>query len=120
VFVSFDFDNDKVLKEGLIGQSKIKESPFEVFDCSLKEAEPEQGWEEKAKQKIKEADLVIVMLGERTHKAQGVLKEVQIARSLNKKIIQLIGHKNTPYQRIKGAGCLYHWNWENLKKVLQQ
>ncbi len=118
VFISFDFDNDKSLKDFLIGQSKLEQSPFEVSDYSLKEASKEKEWEEKARKKIELADLVIVLLGAATHKAHGVLKEIAIAQSMNKKIIQVIGHKNTPYQRIKGAGYLYHWNWENLKKVL--
>lgn len=118
VFISFDFDNDKRLKDSLIGQSKLEHSPFDVYDCSLKEASKEKEWEEKARKKIEQADLVIVMLGPSTHKASGVLKEIEIAKSLHKKIIQLIGYKECNYQRIKGAGYLYHWNWENLKKVL--
>ena len=42
VFVSFDFDNDKNLKELLVGQSRNDDSPFEVIDHSLKEAAPER------------------------------------------------------------------------------
>jgi hypothetical protein len=30
VFVSFDFDNDKVLKDFIVGQSRLPDSPFEV------------------------------------------------------------------------------------------
>ncbi|HSZ72126.1 MAG TPA: TIR domain-containing protein [Cytophagaceae bacterium] len=120
VFVSFDFDNDKLLKDFLIGQSRLEHSPFEVYDYSLKEASKEKEWEVKARNKIERADLVIVMLGEHTHKSPGVLKEVAIARSLHKKIIQVIGHKHSKYQRIKGAGYLYQWNWENLQKVLEK
>jgi hypothetical protein len=40
VFVSFDYDNDKPLKEFIIGQAKLADSPFEVIDFSLKEAGP--------------------------------------------------------------------------------
>ena len=32
VFISFDFDNDKRLKDFIIGQSKLPDSPFEVID----------------------------------------------------------------------------------------
>ncbi|MCK1695344.1 hypothetical protein [Bradyrhizobium sp. 144] len=38
VFVSFDFDNDKVLKDFIIGRSKHGDSPFSVIDHSLKAA----------------------------------------------------------------------------------
>ena len=118
VFVSFDFDNDQTLKTFLIGQSKLPDSPFEISDVSLKEAAPEKDWEDKAKAKIKTADIVIVMVGPNTYKASGVLKEVKMANDLGKKIIQIIGYKDGNYTRVEGAGTLYVWNWENLKKLL--
>ena len=39
-FVSFDFDNDRVLKDFIIGQARLPDSPFDVVDTSLKEAAP--------------------------------------------------------------------------------
>lgn len=118
VFVSFDFDNDKTLKEFLIGQARLPDSPFEVKDGSLKEAAPEKDWEEKAKARIKACDIVIVMVGSQTYKASGVLKEVRMANELGKKIVQIIGYRDGNYSRVEGAGTLYSWNWENLKKIL--
>jgi hypothetical protein len=118
VFISFDFDQDRVLKDLLVGQSKNKECPFTVIDNSLREEAPEKDWEKKAKVRIGKADLVIVMVGERTNKAPGVLKEVRIARQLGKKTIQLIGHKEGRHARVPDAGILYRWTWDNLKKVL--
>lgn len=118
VFVSFDFDNDRVLKDFIIGQSKLSDSPFEVIDWSLKEAAPEKDWEDKARAKIKASDIVIVMVGPQTYKAQGVLKEVKMARDFQKKIVQIIGYKEGNYTRVEGAGMLYSWNWETLKNLL--
>jgi MTH538 TIR-like domain (DUF1863). len=118
VFVSFDFDNDKILKDFFIGQSKLPDSPFEVFDWSLKEAAPEKSWQEKAKAKIAMVDIVIVMVGPKTYKAPGVLKEVKIARSVGKPIVQVIGYKDGDYTSVPDAGRLYRWNWDNLKKLL--
>lgn len=118
VFVSFDFDNDKVIKDFLIGQSKLSDSPFEVIDGSLKEAAPERDWEDKARAKIKAADVVIVMVGPRTYNASGVLREVKMANEAGKDIFQIIGYKDGDYKRVDGAGVLYQWNWENLKKLL--
>jgi predicted GTPase len=118
VFVSFDFDNDRKLKDFIIGQSKLKDSPFEVIDHSLKEAAPEQNWEAKARAAIGRSDIVIVMVGPQTHRAQGVLKEVKMARAANKHIVQVIGYRDGEYTEVAGAGRLYRWNWENLKKLL--
>lgn len=115
--MSFDFDNDKILKDFIIGQSRLESSPFEVFDCSLKEAAPEKTWVDKARRAISGANLVIVMVGPKTYKAPGVLKEVQIARELNISIYQVIGYKDGDYIPVPDAGRLYRWNWENLKNL---
>lgn len=118
VFVSFDFDEDKKLKDFIIGQSKLEDSPFEITDWSMKEAAPEKSWEKEAESRIKRSDLVIVMVGPNTHKAPGVLKEVEMARNNNKPIVQLIGYKNGKYNPVPNAGRLYSWNWDNLKKMI--
>lgn len=118
VFVSFDFDNDKALKDFIIGQSKLSDSPFSISDHSLKEAAPEQDWKDKARAAIKRSDIVVVMVGPKTHSAPGVLAEVKMARDENKKIVQVIGYKDGNYTAVPNAGQLYSWNWENLKKLL--
>lgn len=118
VFVSFDFDNDKRLKDFIIGQSRLADSPFEVIDNSLKEAAPEKNWVAKANAAILRSDIVIVMVGPKTYRAGGVLKEIAMARAAGKKIVQVIGYKDGDYTPVPGAGQLYRWNWENLKKLL--
>jgi hypothetical protein len=119
VFISFDFDNDKTLKEFIIGQAKHDDSPFEVSDFSLKEAAPEKDWLDKAKTAIARADVFIVMLGPKTKNAAGVLKEVKIANELKKTKFQIIGYKDGSADlAVPDAGRVYSWNWENLKKLL--
>ena len=118
VFVSFDFDNDKKLKDFIIGQSRLPDSPFEIIDVSMKEPAPERNWEDKAETKIKGADIVLVMVGPNTYRASGVLREVAIARELNIPIVQIIGYKDGNYNSVPDAGRLYSWNWNNLKKLL--
>lgn len=119
VFVSFDFDNDKALKDSIIGQAKLEDSPFEVSDHSLKEAAPEKEWLDKARSAISRSEVFIVMLGSKTKTASGVLKEVEIANDLNKIKFQIIGYKNgTEDWAVPNAGRTYSWNWDNLKKLL--
>lgn len=119
VFVSFDFDNDKTLRDFIIGQAKLPDSPFEVSDYSLKEAAPERDWEAKAKAAIGRGDKFIVMLGPKTRFAPGVKKEVAMARELGKPRFQIIGYKNgTEDWAVPDGGRTYSWNWENLKKLL--
>ena len=118
VFVSFDFDNDRILKEFIIGQARLPDSPFEVIDTSLKEAAPMKTWEDKARAAIKRSDIVIVMVGPATSRAPGVLKEVAIARQERVRIVQVIGYKDASPTAVPNAGTLYRWNWQNLKLLL--
>ena len=119
VFVSFDFDNYKTLKDFIIGQARNRDSPFEVADHSLKEAAPQRDWINKAKAAITRSDVFIIMLGSKTRFASGVKKEVEIANDLGKKKFQIIGYKGgTENWRVPNGGRVYSWNWENLKKLL--
>ena len=120
VFVSFDFDNDKTLKDFIIGQAKLDDSPFEVVDFSLKEAAPEKTWLDKARAAISRSEVYIVMLGSKTRTAPGVLKEVKIANELKKPKFQIIGYKDgSETWAVPDAGRVYRWNWENLKNLLK-
>ncbi len=119
VFVSFDFDNDRQLKDFIIGQSKHADSPFSITDLSLKEAAPEKEWEDKARIAISRADVVVVMLGPNTAKARGVLKEITMASELKKPCFQVIGYQSgTSNWAVPGAGRVYVWSWPNLKNLL--
>lgn len=119
LFVSFDFDNDRVLRDFIIGQAKLGDSPFEVSDHSLKEAAPEKAWEARARAAIRRADKFVVMLGPNTVRAPGVLKEVLIAQELEKARFQIIGYQTgSSAWAVPGAGRVYSWNWENLKHLL--
>lgn len=117
-FISFDFDNDRTLKDFIIGQANNPDSPFEVVDCSLKEAAPMKTWEDKARRAIASADIVLVMVGPETYRASGVLKEVAMARAAGVPIVQIIGYRTGDYTPVDDAGRLYSWSWDNLKKIL--
>ena len=118
VFISFDFDNDRVLRDFMLGQARLPDSPFEVIDHSLKEAAPERNWEAKARAAIARSDIVIVMVGNDTHRAGGVLKEITMAREAGVQVVQVSGYTDGDYTPVPNAGRLYAWNWQNLKKLL--
>ena len=119
VFLSYDFDEDRALKVFMVGQSKLARSPFEIVDTSLKEAAPEARWQQHAARAIGRSDLVMVLLGQHTHRAPGVLAEVAIATAAGKPIVQIQRggiHRPTP---VPGAGRVYVWSWDNLAHILE-
>lgn len=117
-FFSFDFDDDQNLKHHMVGQLRLPSSPFDAADWSMKEVAPERNWEKEAKARINRCDLVVVLVGPNTHKAPGVLKEVEVARRLRIPVVQIIGYKDSSPKPVPNAGRLFKWTWENMTNIL--
>ena len=119
VFISFDYDHDSDLKVLLVGQAENEDSPFCIADGSIKEASSD--WKDKARDRIKGAEQVVVICGEHTDTATGVNAEINIARD-----------EKTPYFLLAGSGVgknknptaalntdkMYNWTWDNLKRLI--
>ena len=115
VFISYDYEHDLDMKNNLIKESHRADSPFSINDVSLNEKTPE--WQQKARQVIERCDVFLVLLRENTHQATGVLREIKMARQLNKKRFQLREKGHNP-KAISGAGKVVAWRWDNLRKWL--
>ena len=115
VFVSFNYATDHELKEDLMGQSRNPDSPFSMSDVSLKEREPEKDWRRKARQAISRCDVFVVILGQNTHSANGVIDEIKIAKELGKRRFQL-RPQGKKWRPMKDGGELVVWTWDNLKR----
>lgn len=119
VFVSFDYDHDSDIKTMLVGQSRLKDSPFCIEDWSLKEAS--RDWRSKVRSRIQRVDLVLVLCGHHTHQAVGVGKEVEIAREEGKRYALLRGRKTGMVRRPPGTSWfwdeIHPWTWKGLKKL---
>ena len=120
VFVSFDYDHDSFLKEALVGQAKNSDSPFELADWSIKEAQ-DSNWKDHARMRIRSVEVVCVICGQHTHTATGVSAEVKIAQELSKPYFLLRGYadKNCTRPTAVGSGeKMYDWTWPNLKALV--
>ena len=103
VFVSFDFDRDKMFLNFVMSQSRLADSPFEVIHWSLKEEAPTTTWEDKTRAAIKGSDIV---------------KEVKSAGEESVKVVQVYGFKDSNFTAVPDAGKVYPWNWENVKALI--
>ena len=86
IFVSFKFDKDKDLQNNFYRQAK-QEINHRIRDCSLHESYPDETWKRKTRNAISRCDVVVVLIGQDTHNAPGVIVETDMARSLNKPVI---------------------------------
>ncbi len=115
VFVSYDYEHDVNLKDTFISQSKLPNSPFSIHDVSIQE--PMHNWQQKARFAIEGCDVFVVLLGDFTYQARGVLREIRMARELEKRRFQLRKRGQWP-KSLNGAGEVVAWKWKNLQKWL--
>jgi hypothetical protein len=120
LFISFDFDNDEILRTFLAGQAKHDDTPFDFTDHSNKE-HLTGDWEAKTRTKIKGCHVMAVICGEKTGSATGVAKEIKIAQEEKIPYFLLRGYAEKVCQWPKGikeADKMYNWTWDNLKKLI--
>lgn len=120
LFVSFDFDNDSTLKMLFVNQTKHPDAPFDIWDSSVKE-HMTGDWQSKAREKIRNVDVVCILCSTTTHTAKGVAIELQIAKDLGKEFFLLAGYKDKNCTKPTGAlssDKLYNWTWDNLKTLI--
>jgi len=117
-FISFDFDHDEDLRNLLVGQAKNPESPFEISDYSVRKPWAENNWETKCLERIKKTEIVIIIVGEYTYRAEGVLTEIKLAKIAEVPYFGLHGRsdKNCPVPG--GLDKTYKWTWDNLKVLI--
>ena len=118
VFVSFEFDKDKDLQNNFYEQAKTN-TQHRIKNCSLREAYPTQKWKDKARVAIRECDVVIVLIGEDTHNAQGVRTEVDMARGLGRPIFQVRPQKR-PFGGLSDLEEPIPGKWKWINKKLDE
>lgn len=122
-FISFDFDNNSTEKTLFKGQAKNSKTPFNIEDWSSKESLPQKEWEKLVKAKINKCNMLIVLVGKRTHTATGVVKEISFANSQNVPVFGVyVGGSSrstllpTGLQRNRAID----WDWEDIASAINQ
>ena len=118
IFVSFEFDKDKDLQNNFLRQAK-DETKHRIRDCSLHESYPDEAWKRKARNAISRCDVVVVLIGQDTHNAPGVIVETDIARSLNKHVIQVRPQGRT-FNGLTRLGQPISWRWSRINAELDR
>ena len=117
VFLSFEFGKDNELHRNFYAQAK-EHSKHEIIDTSLNEQyHPDKLWLKKARKQITQSDIVIVVIGDDTHNAEGVEKEVTVANQQKKPIFQIRPQQRTSGE-VKGAGEVISWKWKQIDATI--
>ena len=118
IFVSFEFDRDRDLQNHFYRQAE-EESEHRIRDCSLHESYPDEAWRNRARNAMRPCDVVVVLIGQDTHNAPGVIVETDIARSLGKPIIQ-VRPQGRPYRGLTRLGKPIPWRWSRINSALDR
>ena len=118
-FISFDYDHDLDIKNTLVGQSKLDDSPFDITDMSIKEA-IDSNWKQYARKRIRDCDVVIILCGKHTNTAKGVTAELTITMEEKKPYFLLAGHgkESKCPKGVLSTDKMYKWTWGNLKSLI--
>ena len=120
VFISFDYDYDAGLRNDLVEQSRRADSPFSMVDCSVRAPYDEQ-WKRKVRGIVRDVDLVIVICGEHTDRADGVAAELSIVQEERKPYFLLRGHRGRHCAKPRNArreDVIHDWNWPGLHNLI--
>ena len=119
IFVSFEYDKDKELVNTFLHQAK-EHSPHRIRDKSLREDYPNDAWKKRASDAIRECDVVVLLVGEDTHNAQGIIVETDMARSLDKPVIQVASKGRRDYRGLTRLNKPIPWKWTAINHELER
>lgn len=121
LFISFAM-KDKEYRTFLVNQARIKHSPFDFVDMSVKTPWKQDEWKKRCRTKIKRCHGVIVLLSKNSYHASGLRFEAKCADEEN---IPMIGMQI--FRKESKQGCILpelenrdvvSWSWENLKNFV--
>ncbi|MGA9128175.1 MAG: hypothetical protein WB425_08555 [Terracidiphilus sp.] len=113
IFIAFAVE-DKTYRDFLVGQSKLKKSPFDFNDFSVKEPWDAK-WKTNCRSRIKGCDGVIALISKNTAKADGQLWEIQCAYEESVPTMLMWIDENRPAVPALIKGKLINvWSWDNL------
>ena len=116
IFVSFEFDKDDDLKNSFYEQAN-EHTHHRIRNSSLNEAYPDDAWKNKARNAIRGCDVVLVLIGQDTHNAPGVIVETDMARSFDIPIIQIRPQGRT-YKGLTRLPEPIPWRWNTINSRL--
>jgi len=121
IHVSFDLEHDRDLHDRLAKQAR-RPAPFAVASRS-EAGRASDGWTERVRSRIAQADEVVVICGEHTDASSQVSAELRIAQEEHKPYVLLWGRRESMCKKPRGArpeDGMYLWTPSVLEHQLAQ
>lgn len=119
VFIAFAIE-DKTYRDFLVGQARLRESPFDFVDMSAKDPWDEN-WKTNCRARVKGCDGVIALISKNTAKADGQKWEIQCAFDEGVPTMLMWINDNRPTLPAMFNGKRINvWNWDNLEAFMDK
>lgn len=114
-FISFAAPEDNRIRDLFVGQTKNPDFPIDIIDYSVKEPFDEK-WKTQCRERIKKTQLVIVLVGKTTYKAEGVIWEIKAAKEEGIPVFGVYIYKDDKSKIPEGLSGrdLIEWKWEGI------
>lgn len=119
-FISFAAE-DKNYRDLIVGQAKNPNSPIEIADWSVQEPFDEK-WKTQCRERIKKTQLVIVLVGKTTCKADGACWEIKTAKEEGVPVFGVHINKDDKGQipkELSGAPII-EWTWDGIANMIDK
>ena len=118
VFVSFDTERDRPIRDFFVNQGRRDDSTWTVTRRSDPFDADDGMWVSTATHRIKHAEVLVLLLGPMTFRNPGVVKEVSIAKILDKQIYQIIPPGKGSPNVLAGVGRVIRWEWASVRRAI--
>ena len=117
VFISFAVE-DVTYRDFLVGQARLKKSPFEFFDFSVKKPWDSQ-WKTNCRTRVKGCHGLVALVSKNTATADGQLWEIQCAYDEGVPVMLMWINENRPaLPKLLQGRRINVWSWDNLKSFV--
>jgi hypothetical protein len=119
IHLSFDLEHDRDLHDRLLAQAK-RQTAFAISSRS-EAGEMTHAWTERVRDRISQADEVVVICGEHTDESPRVSVELEIARAQKKPYVLLWGRRDSMCKKPRSARAddgIYVWTPAMLEHQL--
>lgn len=117
IFLSFEFTKDASRRRAFIGQAR-RHCEFALIDKSLPDAEHGNKWRQDVLVRMRDSDVVIVLLGPDTQTAPGVKDELSLAGEVSCPVVQLMP-QDCNYGLVAKDGAVCEYRWGKVNQMLR-
>jgi hypothetical protein len=117
IFISFAVE-DVTYRDFLVGQARLKKSPFDFFDFSVKQPWDSQ-WKTNCRSRVKGCDGLVALVSKNTANAAGQLWEIQCADDDGVPVMLMWINDDRPaVPKLLQGRRINIWSWDNLKNFV--